>query len=143
MTFRRILVGWDGSACADAALRLATRFAAIVGAEVEALAVFDRPGGSFADENNQPASREWRSVPAKFGVLFGDGNVPFHAVVQSTSPGHTLAAFAQDHGFDLIAVGKPSAAETRDHDGTVLTLASITAIPLLVASPDRKDGSTG
>lgn len=104
------------------------------------LAVFDRPRISSDKGVAELTSPERRNVPAKFSALFGDGHVPFHAVVHSISPGHALAQFALDHGFDLIVVGKPSTAVARDSDDTACTLAAISATPILIAAAGN-DGS--
>jgi nucleotide-binding universal stress UspA family protein len=124
MMFRRILVGWDGSEPANAALRLATT----LGGEVEALAVFSPANGELSPERYD--------VREKFTTLLDGRQVRFHAIFEATSPARALAAFSSDHGFDLIAVGRPLV--TRDRDGTLPTLAAEARVPLLVVSPDGR-----
>jgi 8-oxo-dGTP diphosphatase len=126
MMFRRILVGWDGSEPASAALRLAVTF----GGEVEALAVFSPARGQHG-----PGPERRRVREALTSQLDGR-HVRFHAIVEETTPAGALAGFASDHGFDLIAVGRPSAG--RDGDGTVSALATRARVPLLVVSPDGR-----
>jgi 8-oxo-dGTP diphosphatase len=124
MMFRRILVGWDGSEPANAALRLAVT----LGGEVEALAVFS-PGSSEHDPGPERSH-----VREKLSTLLDGRDVRFHAIVEATSPARVLARFASDHGFDLIAVGRRLAA--RDGDGTLHALAAGVRLPLLVVTPD-------
>lgn len=131
MTFRRVLVGWDGSDPADAALRVALAYAQEVGGEVEALAVFGRLSDGHLDEE-ELAAPERREVREKFAARFGAGPLIFHAVVDTANPGRALARFAHDHGFDLIAVGRPAPGERRDGDRTVHELAIHAATPFLV-----------
>lgn len=136
MTFRRVLVGWDGSDPADAALRVAMAYAQEFGGEVRALAVFGKLGDRHVDEE-ELAAPERREVREKFMARFGDGPVIFHAVVDTASPGRVLAQFAHDHGFDLIAVGRPAPGERRDGDRTVHELATHAAASLLVVGDAR------
>ena len=132
-TFRRILVGWDGSASAEAALRLAMTYAAGVKGEVTALWVLDRPIGEDGEQSPTP---ERRRVLEKFNAVFGAGGAQFHAIVGTTHPAHALNRFARDHGFDLIAVGRHSDDNTGDGDGTVHTLMAHAILPLLVVPAD-------
>ena len=100
MMFRRILVGWDGSEPANAALRLAVT----LGGEVEALAVFSPGSGQ------QDPGPERSHVREKLSTLLDGRDVRFHAIVQADEPGSCPGRFASDHGFDLIAVGRRLAA---------------------------------
>jgi hypothetical protein len=126
MTFRGILVGWDGSEPANAALRLAVT----CGEEVEALTVFSPASGE------QRPGPERHRVREQFTTVLDGRQVPFHAIVETKSPPPVLARFPTDHGFDLIGVGRPSLA--RDGDGTLPTLSAEARVPLLVVSPDGR-----
>ncbi len=134
MTFRRILVGWDGSDPADRALRVALGYAHTVGGEVEVLAVFDKPGTGTANDGVTDAERQ--NVREKFAAVFGNGPARFRAIVGSKNPAETLASFASDHDFDLIAIGRNSSGVGGDGDRTVHELAQLATTPLLVVGAD-------
>ncbi|MDA8286025.1 MAG: universal stress protein [Actinomycetota bacterium] len=133
MSFPRILVGWDGSESADAALRVAVSHAQEFGGDVEALVVFAKPGTS-AENGRQAPDPERREVLEKFAALFETGPVRLRAVVEATSPARVLARVARDHGFDLIAIGRHSTG--RDGDATLHELAAHSTVPLLVVGPE-------
>lgn len=136
MTFRRILVGWDGSGPADAALRIATAYADEVGGEVEALAVFNKPTDSPTIDGAQVVDPERRGVREHYAERFDGGSVRFHAIVDSASPAYALARFAHDHDFDLIAVGRSTGGKSRDGDRTLHELVAHAAVPLLVVGAE-------
>ena len=135
MTFRRVLVGWDGSGPATAALLLAVAHAKEVDGEVEALVVFNKTGPSRA-KGEQADDPERRDVQQKLATVLDSRQVRFHAIVEETSPAHALARFASDHGFELIAVGRRSVG--RDGDGTLHALAAQTQVPLFVVGTDGR-----
>jgi nucleotide-binding universal stress UspA family protein len=136
--FRRILVGWDGSDSAEAALRMATSYANAIGSEIEALAVFDGRSGVRSDGIAVEAGPEYKRVASRFHDRFKDGRVTFRAIATRDNPGRVLAEYADDHGFDLIAVGRPAMDASGDHDHAVRVLQSRATTTVLVVTTERR-----
>ncbi len=110
--FRRVLVAWDGSAHSVAALRTA---AAIVGAgpgHVVALAILPPsvPAEAWQDHaGEEPEDRRWvqegfarardsiaETSPAQIDLRIEEGR----------HPAQSLCAYASDHVFDLLVLGR-------------------------------------
>jgi len=136
VTFRRILVAWDGSDAAEAALLMAASYADAVGATVEALTVFDGRSRAGIDGAFEVTGPEYERVTTRFQARFGDGRIPFHAVASSSNPGQVIAQYADDRDFDLIAVGRPAADESGDHDHAVPILKRQSSATVLVVSAE-------
>ncbi len=147
VTFGRILVAWDGSDAAEAALQMATSYAGVVGATVEALTVFDGRAPAALVGTVEERGPEYERVTARFHTRFGDGRVRFHAISTRTNPGQVIAQYAKDRGFDLIAVGRPATDGRGDHDHAVEVLeAQATATVLVVSTAltgTSPEGSSG
>ncbi len=138
--FRRVLVGWDASADAAEALCAA---AAIVGGyagHVVALTVVPvGPETEAADEQQSERAAIRRRAEERFERMRGpevDGVRMSLQIVEGGEVGRALCAYAAEHGFDLLVLG-------RHGDGTRLrprlgraaeTAARGSAVPVLLLS---------
>jgi nucleotide-binding universal stress UspA family protein len=122
--FRRVLVGWDGSAGAGRALSAAVDLAAALGAEIVVLAVVPSPAHTKTTESRAAeldaahrrmgeALADFRHDSAAAGVAIVD------AVVAASDPGDALVAHAHEHGFDLLVVGRHGTAAVHPGVGKV------------------------
>jgi len=108
--FRRVLVGWDASADAAEALCAA---AAIVGGEaghVVALTVMPAaPGAEAADERDGERAAVRRRVEERFERMRGSAaagvRMSLH-IVEDRQVGQAVCAYAAEHGFDLLVLGR-------------------------------------
>ena len=141
VTFRRMLVVWDGSDSAEAALRMATSYADALGSEIEALTVFDGRSGATSKSDTVEAGPEYSRVTTRFHARFGDGRVVFRAIASRANPGRVLAEYADDHGFDLIAVGRPATDGSGDHDHAVQALHRHATATVLAVVTERTRSS--
>jgi nucleotide-binding universal stress UspA family protein len=109
--FRRILVGFDGSDEASHALRTALELAACVHGEVITMSVLrshpqvesddDRVRESSAERMNMTRGLEhYKKQSEERGITLGS------VVEVSAEPARALVAYAQEHGFDLLVVGR-------------------------------------
>jgi nucleotide-binding universal stress UspA family protein len=110
--FRRILVGWDCSPGAAAALRAAAALATDEVVHVTALAVLrpaphteDAAEGAADFDGRQHFAQEtfarvWDSLP---DALQARVNLHF---AESGDAARTVCEYAQRHGFDLLVVGR-------------------------------------
>lgn len=104
---RRIVVGVDGSEPSKDALRWAVRQAALTGATVQAMIVWEYPASYFgwvADSNDvldEQATQELTKVLDE--VLARDVGVQVEAVVRRGNPALQLVDLAS--GADLLVVG--------------------------------------
>jgi nucleotide-binding universal stress UspA family protein len=113
--FRHILVGYDGSHGADAALKIAVGLAQAGEAALSALTVYrhhSRLEASFSmqrseEETTDEIMRTYAGEVAEAGraraLDLGAGQV--RAFVKSGQPARGLVSFAQEHDADLIVVG--------------------------------------
>jgi len=107
--FTRVLVGFDGSASAQHALRLALRLAADAGhGEVVALAVVpasraETEGGRRRAEEATREELERGYAEATAGV---DPDNSRLRIVEGRQVAETLAGYAEEHGFDLVVLGR-------------------------------------
>ncbi len=112
--FRRVLVGFDGSPDAAEALGVAAAVAAHDGGgHVVALCVV--PQALPAEDNGQDGQTAGlqRQAEAIFGEL-ARSQRPVHPVRMTVqmvysdhdSPGQVVTAYAEEHGFDILVLGR-------------------------------------
>jgi nucleotide-binding universal stress UspA family protein len=108
--FRRVLVGWDGSADAIEALSAAAAIAGGDGGHVVALAVLTpAPGAEIADEEASERVAISRLADEQFdrARLTAPGGVRMSLqIVENAKIGRTVCGYATEHGFDLLVVGR-------------------------------------
>ncbi|MFB9834010.1 universal stress protein [Actinoallomurus acaciae] len=137
-TFRRILVGWDGSPSAETALCAAADLAAGPGGHVVALAVLATPRHTEADEEGaQQLTTHRRHVEERFERLLGRLTVSGDTrltlqLTEGRRIADALAHYAADHGFDLIVVGRQGGGGTLHPSQVPRELAQITPVSLLI-----------
>lgn len=111
-SFRRILVGWDGSKDAEHALRSAVRLACEIEAEVVALSVLGaHPHAEATDEaeaemveRRQEVANEIEAAVKHAGLR---SPVRLRAeTLAADNPAHALGRYASEHGFDLLVLGR-------------------------------------
>jgi nucleotide-binding universal stress UspA family protein len=108
--FRRVLVGWDASADAAEALCAA---AALVGGDaghVVALTVVPAgPGAEAADEREGERAAIKRRAEERFervrGSVAAGVRMSLH-IVEDRQVGRAVCAYAAEHGFDLLVLGR-------------------------------------
>ncbi|MHB1502562.1 MAG: universal stress protein [Acidimicrobiales bacterium] len=109
--FHRIIAGFDGSEDSRRALRVALELADQVDGEVTVISVVrPLPYLETDDESDEAAAAELasarlglddlRSEAARLGVTMTE------AVVTSTDVAAGLANYSEEHGFDLLVVGR-------------------------------------
>lgn len=113
--FKRILVAYDGSRGAEAALEKAIELARLCGAELQVLTVFRHYSmleASFSmvrpDEPEQidDAMRDYaRDVADHAKARAAERGISIRAFVKNGQPARSIVAFAEEHGADLIVVG--------------------------------------
>jgi len=107
--FARILVGFDGSASAAHALHVACRLAADGGpGDVVALAVVPASRAETAGDRQRAADAtradlERRYAEALAGVTVTTAQL---RLVEGSRAAETIATYAEDHGFDLVVLGR-------------------------------------
>jgi nucleotide-binding universal stress UspA family protein len=106
--FRRVLVGWDGSADAIDALSAAASIAGGDGGHVVALAVLTpAPPTEVPDEGARAAIM--RLADQQFDqarLTAPDGVRMSLEFVENEKIGRTVCGYATEHGFDLLVVGR-------------------------------------
>lgn len=105
---KRILVGFDGTASAEAAMRYACKLAAGLGADLMVLTVQHLPNhvaGYFDDEMKARMDEYYRNIAGMAEGLCGDCGVCSKAVVVEGHPAQALAEYARTHDANLIVVG--------------------------------------
>jgi nucleotide-binding universal stress UspA family protein len=145
--FNKILLAYDGSKGADAALEKASDLAKLAQCELLILTVYrhhsileaslsmvrgsDEKAGSL-DDAMRAASREAAEYAKAQATRRGVPDV--HAFIKGGQSARTIASFAQDHGCDLIVVGSRGLGATENYMlGSVShKVTSITSIPVLV-----------
>jgi nucleotide-binding universal stress UspA family protein len=98
----KILVGYDGSAPAKEALKLARKHAAVFGATVDVIASMEEGTGDQLPEiEKAERGLEWAKS------LFAEKDIPCttHLMIRGLSPGEDLVNFAKDNKVDEIIVG--------------------------------------
>jgi nucleotide-binding universal stress UspA family protein len=110
--FRRILVGWDGSPGAAAALRAAAAIATGDSVHVVALAVLkpaphtEDPGEGAADFDGRRRFAEQTFTRARQGLAGAQRIRMTLEVAQSGDAARAVCEYADQHGFDLLVLGR-------------------------------------
>jgi nucleotide-binding universal stress UspA family protein len=98
----KILVGYDGSAPAKEALKLARKHATVFGATIDVITSMEEGKGTQMQEiDNAERGLEWAKS------LFSEKSIPCatHLLIRGLSPGEDLVNFAKDNKVDEIIVG--------------------------------------
>jgi nucleotide-binding universal stress UspA family protein len=141
--FRRVLVGWDGSRGASAALRAAAAIVGNEGGQVVALAV---PPPAWHTETaqersaNEIAARE--RVPTPFERLQAElaalcsARIDMQFAEDPNIP-QALCRYATEHGFDLLVRGRhgEGGAAARKLGHVADSAVRSAGLPLLLAAP--------
>jgi len=115
--FRRLLVGFDGSAMANEAIGSALRLASDLSGEVAVIAVTPVARGG-----NSPEQAETQAIEgARLRALADErlrqaSHSQIHwsvEVIEATEPSATLRSVFQNRGFDLIVLGRNGAGRGR------------------------------
>jgi nucleotide-binding universal stress UspA family protein len=140
--FHRVLVGWDGSRDAAEALRIAASVVSSDGGRITALAVLPqsvRLEAADEEEAEHAALRHrvedefqqaWQKAPVTIGAR---ASLEF---VENDKAGNTVCAYAEEHGFDLLVLGRHGTGGIlRPRLGHVAqTAARDSAIPVLLVN---------
>jgi nucleotide-binding universal stress UspA family protein len=107
--FRRVLVGYDGSAAALHALQVAVALAADLQGEAQVLLVVRPPAHvETAEEQTQAAEAEKENLSRGLSELQNQtqyrGDISIE-VLYADHPAKAIADYAEEHGFDLVVVG--------------------------------------
>ena len=107
--FRRILVGYDGSAEAQHALRVGSALAADLHGETHVLLVV-RPGAhaETPEERERALTAEHTNLSKGLSSLQTQTQRSWDVTtgaVYADDPAQAIAAYAEEHGFDLVVVG--------------------------------------
>ncbi|MBX5490887.1 MAG: universal stress protein [Chloroflexi bacterium] len=108
--FRKILVGFDGSAGARRALAQALRLATSDGATVHVLTVIEHlpryaATVSEMDDALAEAERQVALLQAEARRAADLARVPIESVRRAGHPAKTLVDYAREGGFDLLVLG--------------------------------------
>jgi nucleotide-binding universal stress UspA family protein len=98
----KILVGYDGSAPAKEALKLARSHATVFGATIDVITSMEEGAGN-QQQDIEKAERglEWaKSLFVEKGI-----SCATHLMIRGLSPGEDLVSFAKDNNADEIIVG--------------------------------------
>jgi nucleotide-binding universal stress UspA family protein len=103
------LVGYDGSAEAQHALRVAAALAADLSGEAHVLQVI-RPAAhaETPEESERALAAERENLSKGLGTMDTQTQQAWDVVTEAVyadDPALAIAAFAEEHGFDLIVVG--------------------------------------
>jgi nucleotide-binding universal stress UspA family protein len=141
--FRRLLVGWDGSPDSAEALSVAAQIASRDGGHVVALAVLrDGAAAESGDDGGGTHPAIVRLAEAHFEELrrkpsAASVRLSAHVLVDSrSSAGQAICAYAAEHGFDLLILGRHGENGRRGaHLGRVASeAAQRSQVPLLLLS---------
>lgn len=107
--FRRVLVGFDGSAEAHHALLVAIALASELEGQVHVLMVLGPPAHAETTDELRRATESERENLSR-GLSDVESRSPHRAavsteVVVADDPARAIAAYAEEHGFDLLVVG--------------------------------------
>ncbi|MCL4445530.1 MAG: universal stress protein [Actinobacteria bacterium] len=126
--FRRILVGFDGSAEARHALRVATALAADLNGSVRALLVVRPPAHAETPEERSLATEaELENLSKGLSSVDSESGRALQVsteVVYADDPASAIASYAQEHGFDLVVAGTHGREQTT-HRGIGQSLESL------------------
>jgi nucleotide-binding universal stress UspA family protein len=135
--YRQVLVGWDGSADAVAALAAAAGIAAGTAGRVVALAVL--PASASMEQpatNTDGAAVQHSFEHARQALrLPSDARMSLH-IARGQHAAQLICQYAADHGFDLIVLGRQGQGGLMPHRlGRVAdTAARASRIPVLLLS---------
>ncbi len=137
--FRRVLVGWDASADAVAALGAAAAITGRDGGHVVALAVVPQAWHAEEDEAERAATRrrvEEGFERARQAVPAVRSARVTLAIVEDARADAAVCGYAEDHGFDLVVLGRHGdGVAIRQRLGRVAEAAARRcAIPVLLVS---------
>lgn len=108
--FRRVLVGYDGSEEARVALRAGEGLAGDLGADLRVLVVVRPPAHAETPEELERAeAAERENLSAGLAAARSSGPTGDDLdvrVVFANDPAAALAVHAEEHGFDLVVVGR-------------------------------------
>ena len=145
--FKKILVAYDGSTGADAALEKAVELCNLAGAELVVLTVYrhhsileaslsmvrgnEEPAKNL-DDTMRAAAREAAEQAKAYALGKGVANV--HAFIKGGPSARTIVSFSNDKECDLIVVGSRGLGASEGYMlGSVShKVTSITSIPVLV-----------
>lgn len=114
MPYRNVIVGTDGSATAELAVRHAGELAKAEGARLVVVTAYEPHGDELVETSNAPRDLRWmltdrvqaeelarkgRTIAAEVGAT----GIIVEAI--AGSPSHVLLEAAKDHGADCIVVG--------------------------------------
>jgi nucleotide-binding universal stress UspA family protein len=115
MTYKRILVGTDGSATAEAAIRHAARLAKSMGADLNLVSAYSAPDPKQVSRWVEEAGQEFvglitGTTAAESAVEHGqvaakEEGVEATAAYVEGDPGEVLITTAESDGIDLVVVG--------------------------------------
>ena len=120
-SFRRVLVGWDCSAGAAAALRTAASFAGDSTAHVVALSVLDGvPHGESSEDRARDLAERRHYTERLFSQVRrrrADGGARPGKPADRRGRGSARAVceYAAEHGFDLLVLGRHGDGGVRHH----------------------------
>jgi nucleotide-binding universal stress UspA family protein len=108
--FRRVLVGWDASADATEALSAAAAIVRGGAGHVVALTVVPAAlGAEAADERASERAAIRRRAEERFERMRGSAaagvRISLH-IVEDRQVGRAVCAYAAEHGFDLLVLGR-------------------------------------
>jgi len=108
--YRKILVGFDGSPGAQAALRHAIELARLFGAELWSLSVIEIPQWGTAtiaeiDEQRRIVEQELSTLQEAAHQQVTEFGVELHTVTRTGHPAQLLVQEAQRGAFDLLVIG--------------------------------------
>jgi nucleotide-binding universal stress UspA family protein len=109
--FRSIVVGTDGSETADEAVRQAAELAALLGARVHLVCVYETAAG--ADQRGDRAADGWargsreavEATLARSAAVFAAAGVEADLYPQRGDPADSILDVAEERNADLIIVG--------------------------------------
>jgi len=115
--YKRILIPFDGSRCAETALRHGLDLALLCGAEVEVLTVYRHHAMieaslSMVRPKTQPSNPDAalkehaKDVASYAKQIASDAGLPsVRAFTRAGQPARTIVAFAKEHEADVIVIG--------------------------------------
>jgi len=120
-SFRRVLVGFDGSPDALEALRVAAAIVGADGGHVVALSVVRQPSRHEGDQSETSESEALRSLAENRLAELRQSQRPPGAVRTSVqvvfsdrpNPGQVVSDYAAEHGFDILVLGRRGDGTTR------------------------------
>ena len=144
---RRLVVGFDGTQDARAALRLALELAGCTGGEVAVIAVVPESHGETPADRHAAFEADAATLREQAHEVLAPRPEPTVRVtveaLRGDHPGQTLRAFAAQGGYDLVVVGRHGRGRAV-HGGlgrVARELAERAGCPVLVVS--RQDAPPG